>query len=491
MTEQDTVFPQLPNGWIWTTINNLAFLVTKGSTPTTYGFSYLDDGINFIKVENLSKGLVDKKSISQFISEDAHKFLKRSQLLDKDLLFSIAGTIGKVSIVRKEDLPANTNQAISLIRCPWQLVDCLYLNYCLQSPDVRSFLLKRPRGVGMNNVSLGDVSDIPVSLPPLPEQHRIVTKIEELFTRLDEGIAELKKVKLQLKRYRQSLLKSAFNGTLTADWRQEHKAELEPASVLLERIKIERKKSGKYTELPPSDTTDLPELPEGWAWTTYNQIGQWFGGGTPSKENSLYWENGTIPWVSPKDMKDIKITQTEDKITSLALNNSPVHVVTSGSLLFVVRSGIIRRTLPIALNLVDVTVNQDLKALVPSPQIFPDYLLYLTLSLSEAIRKDCSKGGTTVESIEFPLLKNYIIPLPSIKEQKYIVEKIQVCLSVSDEIEIVIEGSIKQAERLRQSILKRAFDGKLVPQDPEDEPADKLLERIKAEKMNIKSRGLT
>ena len=115
-------------------------------------------------------------------------------------------------------------------------------------------------------INHSDIEPLMFPLPPLAEQQRIVTKIEELFTKLDDGVEELKKVQLQLKRYRQSVLKSAFDGTLTAEWREEHKAELEPASMLLEKIKTERKKSGKYKELAPLDTADLPELPEGWVF---------------------------------------------------------------------------------------------------------------------------------------------------------------------------------------------------------------------------------
>ena len=115
---------------------------------------------------------------------------------------------------------------------------------------------------------------IPIPLSPLPEQHRIVAKIEELFTRLDAGVEALKKIKAQLKRYRQAVLKYAFEGKLTQEWREANKGKIEPASVLLERIKEERKKEGKgkLKELPPIDTSDLPELPEGWVWTTVGDL---------------------------------------------------------------------------------------------------------------------------------------------------------------------------------------------------------------------------
>ena len=158
-------------------------------------------------------------------------------------------------------------------------------------------------------------------------------------------------------------------------------------------------------------------------------------------------------------------------------------------MLIVVRSGILRRVLPIVINLVDTTVNQDLKALIPHQSIFREYLLYVTLAYAEDIRKKCAKDGTTVESIEVPSLRNFIIPLPPLPEQHEIVNEIERRFSVIDEVEKAVDDSLVRAESLRQSILKKAFEGKLVPQDPDDEPASVLLERILAEKKGKKEKA--
>lgn len=228
---------------------------------------------------------------------------------------------------------------------------------------------------------------------------------------------------------------------------------------------------------------NFAELPRGWTWATYEQIGKWSGGGTPSKRIGSYWSDGDIPWISPKDMKSQIIYDSEDKITEVAVENSPAKLIPSGSLLFVVRSGILRRTLPVALTRINSTINQDLKALKPYKYIFDEYLLYHALAFNEEIRHDCAKDGTTVESIEFSALKEYCVPIAPINEQHRIVAKIEELFS---HLDAGVEGLHKvkaQLKRYRQAVLKAAVKGSLTEEwrkaHPEVEPADKLLRQAK------------
>jgi type I restriction enzyme S subunit len=202
-------------------------------------------------------------------------------------------------------------------------------------------------------------------------------------------------------------------------------------------------------------------LPKGWIIKKFNDIGSWKGGGTPSKSRKDFWEKGNVLWVSPKDMKSQTIKDTIDKITYDAIENSSTKLIPKGSVLFVVRSGILRRTLPIALTICDVTVNQDLQAFTPS-KVMPEYVYWYVSAKNDDIRKNCSKDGTTVESIESTLLKNYSIPICTREEQHLIVSELESKLTVCDKIEETISQSLQQAETLRQSILKKAFEGKLV-----------------------------
>lgn len=227
------------------------------------------------------------------------------------------------------------------------------------------------------------------------------------------------------------------------------------------------------------------ELPEGWVEKKLFEVGKWTGGGTPSKANLSFWNNGKFLWVTPKDMKSDNITNTEDKITKQAIEKSSAKMISANSVLIVVRSGILRRTLPVSYVEKDVTVNQDMQAITPY-SMNNKYLFYALKANSEEIRRSCSKDGTTVESIETSLLKTFKIIEAPLDAQLKVVQEIESRLSVCDKIEENIEQSLLQAEALRQSILKKAFEGKLVPQDPNDEPASVLLKRIKAERDNNK-----
>ena len=185
---------ELPVGWTRSSINDLAFIVTKGSTPTTYGFPYQKKGIRFVKTENIVNRWIDDDTIHEFISQEAYDFLKRSQLKENDVLFSIAGTIGRTTIVRAIDLPSNTNQAIAIIRCPWQYIEPRFIRLILDSPLLFNSFSGKRRGVGMDNVSLGDIRDLQIPIPPINEQKRIVEKIEELLSVVDFMEKEYKKI---------------------------------------------------------------------------------------------------------------------------------------------------------------------------------------------------------------------------------------------------------------------------------------------------------
>jgi len=176
----------LPLGWGLAVLGSLATRITKGSTPTTYGFSYLKAGVNFIKIENVSNGVIDIHSITDFISEEANNFQARSKLNVDDVLFSIAGTIGEISIVKDNHLPANTNQAFAIISGYSRVLVPNFLELQLRS-FVSARTKAKARGGAMNNVSLGDLKELRVFIPPLNEQHRIVAKIEELFSELDKA----------------------------------------------------------------------------------------------------------------------------------------------------------------------------------------------------------------------------------------------------------------------------------------------------------------
>jgi type I restriction enzyme S subunit len=202
-------------------------------------------------------------------------------------------------------------------------------------------------------------------------------------------------------------------------------------------------------------------LPESWLFLKLSEVGTWRGGGTPSKANPAFWSGGTIPWVSPKDMKQPKLSAAQDFITESAVESSATNLVASGSVLLVTRSGILAHSLPVAVNLVPVALNQDIKAVTPYPFVDADFLHLLFQGFERDILNECRKGGTTVHSIEFPSLQNFTIPLPPLAEQKRIVAKIEELFSELDAGEESLRVARRQLGVYRQSLLKQAFEGKL------------------------------
>jgi len=205
----------------------------------------------------------------------------------------------------------------------------------------------------------------------------------------------------------------------------------------------------------------VSDLPSSWASVKLAEIGTWRGGGTPSKANPAFWSDGTIPWVSPKDMKRPKLSTAQDLITEAAVKASATSLIDAGSVLMVTRSGILSHSLPVALNLVPVALNQDIKAVTPSPATDGLYLWFAFKCFERGILNACRKGGTTVHSIEFPSLLEFPIPLPPLAEQKRMVSKIEELFSELDAGEESLRRARRQLGVYRQSLLKQAFEGKL------------------------------
>ena len=335
-------------------------------------------------------------------------------------------------------------------------------------------------GTTVESIEFKRLKNFSIPLPPLPEQHRIVAKIETLFTRLDAGVSALVTLKTQLKRYRQAVLKSAMEGKLTAKWREEHKGELEPASVLLERIKAERKKrlGEKYKELPPVDTEGLAELPDGWEWVRTGQLCECI---VPNRDKPKSFA-GNIPWITLPDFTGKILLQnsaTGQGLTLEEIRCNRARLIPEGS---VVMSCVGRFGISAVLGC-DAVINQQLHAFLIPKGLSAKYLAYSIRTQEQYLNKIST--STTIAYLNKKKCNSVPVPLPPTLEQHCIVIEIECYLSITDEVLVQIEDTIVRAERLRQSILKRAFEGKLVPQDPNDEPASRLLERIRKEKGKV------
>lgn len=203
------------------------------------------------------------------------------------------------------------------------------------------------------------------------------------------------------------------------------------------------------------------DLPEGWVWARLGQLGRWTGGGTPSKANAAFWANGTIPWVSPKDMKVDVIGDTEDLITSDAVVRSATKLVAENSILMVVRSGILKHTFPVALTDRNVTINQDMRALSPPDGINARFLTFVLRRLQRQILDECSKDGTTVASVEPALLEKILVPIPPAAEQRRIVARIDELFTDIADGETTLTRARDDLDTWRRALLKAAVTGEL------------------------------
>jgi type I restriction enzyme S subunit len=335
----------------------------------------------------------------------------------------------------------------------------------------------------------------PLVLAPVPEQHRIVAAIESYVTRLDYAVASLERVERNLKRYRASILSAAVEGRLVPTEAALARAEgrgYEPASVLLERILAERRKRweqaerrGKYQEPVAPITKDLPELPEGWCWATWAQVGSSQNGRAfPSNEydtegvrllrpGNLH-VSGRVEWTE-KNTRCMPTNWVDEFPSFLVGGDELVMNLTAQSL----KDEFLGR---ICITSPDerCLLNQRIAKLVPT-LVRPRFLLWLFKSSIFRRFVDGLNTGSLIQHMFTSQLAEFVLPLPPLAEQERIVLAVERLLSTAEVLERDGGRSGDRVTKLRQSILNWAFEGKLVDQDPEDEPALVLLEPIRTE----------
>lgn len=204
-------------------------------------------------------------------------------------------------------------------------------------------------------------------------------------------------------------------------------------------------------------------LPSGWAWATLAEVGAWYGGGTPSKRKREFWDEGLIPWLSPKDMGEPTLAATRDHVTEHAISGSSTKLVPAGSIAIVVRSGILERRLPIALVPFATTMNQDMKAIVPNSAILASWLRYALMAEEPTLLRNCRKDGTTVASIDTTRLMGWRLPVPPLAEQHRIVDSLEDHFSRLDAAEMSLQQARLRTCTLRATSVTAALDDPVEP----------------------------
>ncbi len=329
--------------------------------------------------------------------------------------------------------------------------------------------------------------DAPIPLAPLPEQRRIVAEIETQFTRLETGVAALERAQANLRRYRASVLKAACEGRLVPTEAELHRrgevaSPPEPAGVLLARILAERRArwqaehpGKRYKEPAPPNTEGLPELPEGWVWASLPQLGELNRGKSkhrPRNDERLF--GGPYPFIQTG-----KIRQAEGTIATYSQTYSELGLAQSrlwpkGTLCITIAANIAET----AILGFDGCFPDSVVGFVPEDGTDVRFVEYFMRTAKEDLERYAP--ATAQKNINLQTLRGVAVPLPPLSEQQRIIAEVERRLSVVGELEKQVEAALRRAGRLRQAVLKRAFEGRLVPQAPADEPASALLERIRA-----------
>jgi len=410
--------------WVKAKIEDLANVV-MGQSPPSESYNTTGNGVPFFQ------GKAEFGAIHPTVQKwctNASKFAQPD-----NILISVRAPVGAVNVADQYCAIGRGLAAIDYKHCS----RFLYYYFLL----VQKKLDEKGTGTTFRAISADVIRSNYISLPPLPEQHRIVAKIEELFASLDKGIEALKTAQQQLKVYRQAVLKYAFEGKLT------------------------------HPELKEG------ELPEGWVLTTLQSLTTKIVDG--AHHTPTYTKQG-VPFISVKDIRNFEIDFSNTKFIDRSTHNELIKRCNPevGDIL-ITKSGTIGRL-----------------AIVPNAE----FSLFVSVALLK-IKQDLIESKFALYSIQNHinhldisseikggLLKNYhledlrkasICYVPQ-AQQEQVVKEIESRLSVCDKIDEIIVTNLQQSEALRQSILKKAFEGKLVPQDPNDEPASVLLERIRA-----------
>ena len=508
----------LPKGWVACSIGQVTLHVSKIDPKKSP-----DSEIDYIDISSIDNARQIIGDVKRYRLKEAPS-RARQIVRSGDVLFAtVRPYLRNIASVPKHHDRQIASTGFSVLR-PAAGISPAFLYYKAISRDFVNALSGMQYGVSYPAVKDGQVRDQPLWLPPLAEQRRIVAKIDELFSELDKGVECLKTARAQIKVYRLALLKQAFEGKLTAQWREENKDKLETVEQLLLRAECRRKsryeeqleewksavktwerggssgrkppRSPKLKQISPVTVTELetlPFLPAGW---TYLRLGIVIDApryGTSKKCGYEYEGTGVLRIpnivhgvVDASDLKGAQFDEAEQR--QYGLSSGDILVIRSnGSISIVGRCALVSEAEEQYLY-----AGYLIRLRCNPAAIYPEYLF--SLLSSHLIRTQIeykAKSTSGVNNINSGEIQSLVIPYCNLDEQRTVVEHLSKRLSALVVAEAEVDTQLRKADALRQSILKKAFSGELIDQDSNDEPATALLGRIKAEKASQMPRAKT
>ena len=488
---------ELPRGWIVIELSDAVTLKTGPFGSALHQSDYVTNGVPLINPMHIVNGQI-RPSDDVSVAPETVKRLSDYCLVEGDLVMARRGEMGRSAVVRGKESGWLCGTGSLVVRPVGSLLNADYLQRFLSIASSVKYLLEASVGSTMANLNQQHLLVMRLCLPPRKEQTRIVAKLEELLSDLDAGVAELKAAQKKLAQYRQSLLKAAVEGALTAEWRAQH-TPTETGAQLLERILTERrarweakqmakfKEQGKappkdwqkkYPEPVQPDTTELPGLPTGWTWATLSQVG-WLDRGKSQHRprNAPHLYGGPFPFVQTGDIRhaDTFVSDVETYYSNDGLAQS--RLWSKGTMCITIAANIGKT----AILSMDACFPDSVVGMLPaSDETSLRFVEYFMRSAQQRLEDEAP--ATAQKNINLEILAKVICQFPPRREQDEIVNQLDVLFIAAKECERAINRSLKQSTAQRQNILRAAFSGQLVPQDPNDEPASRLLARIRAER---------
>ncbi|EKM24794.1 restriction endonuclease subunit S [Vibrio sp. HENC-03] len=447
----------LPKGWVEKKIDDVAELI-NGDRGKNYPSQdqQLDDGYClFLNTPNVKHGRFNFSN-TKFITKEQHESLRNGTLNRNDIVLTIRGTLGNCAVYT-DDVDFKTvriNSAMMIVR-PSIAIHPWYLTRILSSSAFLEWSQKNHRGSAQPHLRATDIKEYPIFFPAIAEQKRIVEKLDEVLAQVDIIKARLDGIPELLKRFRQSVLASAVSGKLTEEWRGGP--------------------SSDFHQSPITVGNEDKASPSGWAWQMLTDLAKLESGHTPRKTVAEYWDDGDVYWICLQDIRAAHgkvIQDTKFKPTMLGIDNSSARLLPAGTVCF-------SRDISVGFTTImgkEMSTTQHFANWICGSELSNKYLMY---ALMAAKRHLTDTGqGTTVKTVYMPALKQFHLLTPPLIEQKEIVRLVEQYFTFADTIEAQVKKAQARVDNLTQSILAKAFRGELVAQDPNDEPADKLLERI-------------